>query len=67
MYCPNCRVNRVTEVKMNWIILIILLICGVLPGLIYFAYCLMEKQGCPVCGTNKKLMEAPRSDKHRDD
>lgn len=63
MYCPTCGCNRMTEVKINWIIAIILLLLGVILGVVYIVYCFVEKQQCPVCGTNEKLMQPPRNEK----
>lgn len=63
MYCPTCGQNRITTVKINWIIAVILLLLGILFGVIYIAYCFMEKAQCPVCETSAKLMEPPHHDK----
>ena len=34
MYCPQCRENRMTTMDINWVIFIILIICGVILGLV---------------------------------
>lgn len=41
----------------------VLLLLGILFGVIYIAYCFMEKAQCPVCETSAKLMEPPHHDK----
>ncbi len=66
MYCPTCGTNRMTELKINWIIAVLLLLLGIVLGVIYIVYCAVEKQQCPVCGTNRKLMEPPRHEKMSD-
>lgn len=60
-YCPNCKENRFVQMKINWIIFIILLILGIILGIIYLLYCYLSKQECPVCGMPANLMEPPRN------
>ncbi|MDR3206296.1 MAG: hypothetical protein LBT41_04295 [Candidatus Methanoplasma sp.] len=60
-YCPNCGRNTYVEVKINWIIFIVLLICGVLLGLVYLVYCFAAKtKVCEVCKLKANKMEPPR-------
>ena len=49
-YCPDCK-RYVNE--FDWAILALGLICFVIPGLTYIAYCLLKTPRCPKCG--KKL------------
>jgi len=58
-YCPQCQQNRYCDMKINWIIFIILLILGIVLGVIYLLYCYLKKQKCAVCGTDANLMEPP--------
>lgn len=53
-YCPLCERKVEPVKKVNWIVFIILLLIGVVPGIIYFVYYLLKpKTRCPVCGTKK--------------
>jgi len=50
-YCLLCQRNIEPVKKVNWIVFIILLLIGIVPGLIYFAYYLLKpKNRCPICG-----------------
>jgi len=50
-YCDNCDQHVEPDGRINWIILIILLIFAFFPGLIYLMYCLIVKdKSCPQCG-----------------
>ena len=58
MWCPNCQTNRVVKMRINWMIFIVLSIFTFLVlGFIYFAYCYVEKQQCPVCEMSTDFME----------
>ena len=62
MYCPNCK-QYVYARSFNWILLILLLICGLFPGLIYGAYCTFRKKRCPLCELPLSNDMAPPHDK----
>jgi hypothetical protein len=53
-YCPNCKQMVATERGYNAVVLIILLIIGILPGLIYWA--VKRGRRCPLCHTPAKNM-----------
>ena len=36
MYCPNCHQNVQTVPQYNIVALVLLLLCGIIPGLIYY-------------------------------
>ena len=36
MFCPNCKQNVTIKPQYNLVALIILLLCGIIPGLIYY-------------------------------
>jgi hypothetical protein len=57
-YCPSCQRNVNTEHSWSFIVLIILLILGVIPGLIYLA--VRWKRRCPICKTPESMMYAPQ-------
>ena len=57
-YCPNCR-QYVNGHKFSWIILILLLLIGILPGLIYGAIGIFRRQKCPMCGLPLKRSYQP--------
>lgn len=47
-YCPDCCQNVTVTSGINIGLLIVLLLFGVIPGIIYF--CMMHKPKCPRCG-----------------
>jgi hypothetical protein len=47
-YCNNCKQMVEPKKDLNAALLIILLICGVIPGLIYY---LVKKKSCPMCNS----------------
>lgn len=47
-YCPDCCQNVTVTSGINWVLLVILLLFGVIPGIIYFA--IRHKMRCPKCG-----------------
>ena len=55
MYCPNCRQNVTIKPQYNLVALIILLLCGIIPGLIY--YVLKTDNECPLCRTTEEFLE----------
>ncbi len=62
MWCPNCKTNREVKPKINWIITILLFILGIIFGIIYVAYCYIEKKRCAVCGTSVSQMQPMKFD-----
>lgn len=53
MYCNLCMRNVMPTKKVNWILFIILLVIGILPGILYaFYYLIKPKTLCPICGND---------------
>ena len=63
-YCPKCQRNVDVSIwdTTSIIILIVLLLIGLLPGLIYLVYKLAKTKRCSYCGTLVNDMEPPRYD-----
>lgn len=57
-YCPNCCQNVHAITGIDHTALIVLLILGVFPGLIY-ALILSDSKHCPICHTPDKDLEPP--------
>ena len=57
-YCPHCG-RYVNEQRFDWLLLIVLLLCFLVPGVIYGLYCLMKKSKCPICETELHRGESP--------
>lgn len=57
-FCPNCRQNVTMIAQYNTVALILLLLCGIIPGLIYWA--LKRDRMCPLCRTTEEYMEPMR-------
>lgn len=62
-FCPNCCQNVAAVPQYNLVALIILLLCGIIPGLIYWA--LRKDRMCPICRTAEEDLEQYR--RPRDD
>ena len=60
MYCPNCKQNVTIKPQYNLVALILLLLCGIIPGLIY--YVLKKDNECPICRTTEEFLEPYRRD-----
>ncbi len=56
-YCPSCGRNVNTEHSWHTVVLIVLLILGLIPGLIYLAW--KWPRRCPICHTPEGMMTAP--------
>ncbi len=50
-YCNNCKQMVEPEKKWSAILLIILLILGIVPGLLYILYIALKKARCPMCNS----------------
>lgn len=48
-FCPNCCQNVTMVPQYNITALVLLLLCGIIPGLIYWA--LRRDRMCPICRT----------------
>lgn len=59
-YCPNCKRNVNTEHSWHVVVLIILLLLGLIPGIIYLIW--KWPRRCPICHTPESMMYAPKFD-----
>lgn len=51
MYCELCKRDVPGSRKFNWILFIILMALGFVPGIIYCLFYLMKPANkCPICG-----------------
>ncbi len=58
-YCPSDKRNVDTERGYNTVLLVLLILIGLIPGLIYYA---ISKKRCPICHTPQSMLENPRWD-----
>ena len=61
VYCPHCK-RYVPDQRLDWLVLVVLLICFVVPGVIYGLYCLLKRPTCPICGTELSGKDSPLDD-----
>ena len=59
-YCPSCKRNVNTEHSWHIGVMLILLLLGIIPGLIYIA--VKWKYRCPICKTPDSMLLAPKFD-----
>ncbi len=62
MYCPKCKKN--VQVKEVWdskslMTMIVLLILGLIPGVVYILFKTMRGDECPICGYTINMMKPP--------
>lgn len=59
-YCSRCKRNVSTELKINWII--VLLFTVTIIGIIYLIICFTSSnhKKCPYCGSTGMVLEAPK-------
>lgn len=64
MYCPNCHQNVQTVPQYNIVALVLLLLCGIIPGLIYYIW--KKDRECPMCKTTEEFLSPYRKDEADD-
>jgi len=47
-YCKNCKQNVEPHKKLSTALLVLLLICGIIPGVIYYV---VVPETCPMCNS----------------
>jgi len=50
-YCGNCKRWVTPKREMSVLALVILLILGIIPGIIYLIYYLLKPKVCPMCNS----------------
>lgn len=64
-FCPNCCQNVVAIPSYSMVALILLLLCGIIPGLLYYLW--KKDKRCPICHLDEDRLEPYRPPKHNDD
>ena len=61
---PNCGFSGIPKERFRGsaTLLVLLFLCGVIPGLIYAVICCGTEYGCPSCGTILKLSQQARTE-----
>lgn len=57
-YCPDCCQNVTIKPGFNLMALIVLLLFGIIPGIIYWA--LTREKRCPICHAPLERLQAPK-------
>ncbi len=50
-YCNNCKQMVEPTKKWSVVFLLILLVLGILPGILYLIYVLFKAKRCPICNS----------------
>lgn len=61
-FCPDCCQNVTAEPDCNLIVFILLLLCCIIPGLVYLI--LRKGEHCPKCHADSSRLEPPRDRGH---